>query len=215
MNLTKLFEAQRELDDYIEQQHPTAPGEDRLSKKILALLVELGECANEWRGFKFWSNDQRPRIELFVDCRVCQGYGDANYEMIQEDAEGIGQHEYIECVDCEGSGSEGPKNPLLEEYVDCLHFALSIWNENPPCTVTEMQAIMKGILEKEEAKNVIYVFSDLFNELSFYEKGNLGVIGVLEKLAELSKALGFTWDQIEQAYWEKYEINKQRQQNGY
>ncbi|MEK4091705.1 dUTP diphosphatase [Viridibacillus sp. FSL H8-0110] len=48
MNLTKLFEAQRELDLYIDQQHPVQPGEDRLSKKILALLVELGECANEW-----------------------------------------------------------------------------------------------------------------------------------------------------------------------
>lgn len=33
MNLQKLFEAQAELDAYIEQQHPTQPGENRLEKK--------------------------------------------------------------------------------------------------------------------------------------------------------------------------------------
>ncbi|MGG3951379.1 dUTP diphosphatase, partial [Geobacillus thermodenitrificans] len=48
MNLQKLFEMQRQLDEYIEREHPRQEGEDRLSKKILALMVELGELANEW-----------------------------------------------------------------------------------------------------------------------------------------------------------------------
>ncbi|OQP13166.1 dUTP diphosphatase [Geobacillus thermoleovorans] len=56
MNLQKLFELQRQLDEHIEQQHPQQEGEDRLAKKILALLVEIGELANETRCFKFWSN---------------------------------------------------------------------------------------------------------------------------------------------------------------
>ena len=33
MNLQKLFTAQAELDAYIEQQHPTQEGENRLEKK--------------------------------------------------------------------------------------------------------------------------------------------------------------------------------------
>jgi dimeric dUTPase (all-alpha-NTP-PPase superfamily) len=61
LNLQKLFEMQRQLDEHIEKEHPRQEGEDRLAKKILALFVELGELANEHRGFKYWSNDQEPR----------------------------------------------------------------------------------------------------------------------------------------------------------
>ena len=56
MNIKKLFELQKQLDLRIEKEHPRQEGEDRLGKKILALLVEIGELANETRCFKFWSN---------------------------------------------------------------------------------------------------------------------------------------------------------------
>ncbi len=40
--------------------------------KIVALIVELSEAVNEWRAFKFWSNDQIPRkdelLEEIADC---------------------------------------------------------------------------------------------------------------------------------------------------
>ena len=49
MNLEKLFETQQALEEHINAQHPLQEGEDRLSEKILALQVELGECANEWK----------------------------------------------------------------------------------------------------------------------------------------------------------------------
>lgn len=58
MNLQNLFELQKQLDEHIYEDHPVQDGEDRLAKKILALQVELGELANEWRGFKFWSNNR-------------------------------------------------------------------------------------------------------------------------------------------------------------
>ena len=73
MNITKLFEAQAELDAHITEQHPVKDGEDRLANKVLALQVELGELANEWRGFKFWSSNDKPRITL--DCEICRGKG--------------------------------------------------------------------------------------------------------------------------------------------
>lgn len=71
MNLEKLFVMQKELDARIEQEHPHRNGENRLESKSLALLVELGEAANEYRVFKFWSNDQYTRVgllEKLVDC---------------------------------------------------------------------------------------------------------------------------------------------------
>ena len=55
MNLNLMFQAQKELREHIGYN-----GEDRFDKSILALLVEIGECANEWQGFKFWSTDQEP-----------------------------------------------------------------------------------------------------------------------------------------------------------
>src|SRR5690625_3424078 len=100
MNLSKLFRIQRKLDEHIEKEHPRRPGEDRLAKKILALQVELGECANEWRGFKFWSNDQEPRTKHNIF------------------KHGIRLNPVDKQI-----------NPLLEEYVDCLHFFISIAND--------------------------------------------------------------------------------------
>ncbi|OQP08284.1 dUTP diphosphatase, partial [Geobacillus thermoleovorans] len=65
MKLQKLFEAQRELDEHIDKIHPRE--KTRLEEKILALQTELGEIANEWRQFKFWSNDREPRTERLLE----------------------------------------------------------------------------------------------------------------------------------------------------
>ena len=71
MNLQNLFSAQNELDQHIEEQHPRKEGESRQNEKVLALLVEIGELANETRCFKFWSHKPAsPKgivLEEFVD----------------------------------------------------------------------------------------------------------------------------------------------------
>ena len=56
MNFTKLFETQQILDERIIDEHELE-GQDFLEDKLLALRTEVGECANEWRGFKFWSDN--------------------------------------------------------------------------------------------------------------------------------------------------------------
>jgi dimeric dUTPase (all-alpha-NTP-PPase superfamily) len=72
LNLAKLFELQRQLDEHIMDEHPELRGQDNLPWKLLALQVELGELANEWRGFKHWSRDKNPRrekmLEEYADC---------------------------------------------------------------------------------------------------------------------------------------------------
>jgi len=62
-NLEKLFDLQKDLDARIRREHllQTNEYEYRLNKKLLALLVEIGELANETRCFKFWSHMQKPR----------------------------------------------------------------------------------------------------------------------------------------------------------
>lgn len=64
MNLTKLFEMQRVLDERIIKEKGLEQ-DQYMAWKVLALQVELGELANEWRGFKKWSKDQKPRTNVF------------------------------------------------------------------------------------------------------------------------------------------------------
>lgn len=68
MNLSKMFEVQRALDTEIVKKHPKGLEENRLSKKILAAIVEVGECANEFRtSFKFWSDKKDNREKGLVE----------------------------------------------------------------------------------------------------------------------------------------------------
>lgn len=54
MNIDKLTTMQAGLDQHIETKHGLQ-SENLVERKILALLVEVGELANETRCFKFWS----------------------------------------------------------------------------------------------------------------------------------------------------------------
>ena len=70
MNLNSLFEKQKELDKYIyEKNNVTA--KEIFERKIVALLVELGELANELQFFKYWKEniniDRQRAIEEYID----------------------------------------------------------------------------------------------------------------------------------------------------
>lgn len=203
MNLQKLFELQKQLDEHIYEEHPVQDGEDRLAKKILALQVELGELANEWRGFKFWSNNREPRLKGYkeIKCKWCNGSGD--------DGSGV-------CPDCKCEGYVYKEyNPLLEEYVDCLHFILSIGNDIiGELTDSEIEDILLNA--KEDLGDVVETFIVLNScscELKFREKYDY--ISLLTIFLSLGLTLGFTWDQVEQGYLAKNKINHERQESGY
>src|SRR5690625_3567895 len=147
MNLEKLFKAQKELDDRIVEEK----GLQRkvlLDKKILALQVELGELANEWRGFKFWSEKQKPRTNEPIECETCDGWGS------ETDPLGICMSS-DKCENCSGTGFVGSRNTLLEEYVDCLHFILSI-------------GIELGIEYEEFGRRKTGNVMDLFRQMYWY-----------------------------------------------
>lgn len=101
------------------------------------------------------------------------------------------------------------QNPLLEEYVDCLHFLLSIGLENEIGTFTgdELMPIKMGTIE--------FQFITLFKatvtfleDISYYQE-------MWELFLGLGEMLGFTWDEIEQAYLQKNAENHRRQAEGY
>lgn len=210
MNLQKLFEMQAKLDADITVKHPVQEGENRLEKKVLALLVELGECANEWRGFKFWSNDQEPRVT--ETCGACSGRGKKRRIEAR-----TGRERYFTCQRCNGLGVKG--NPLLEEYVDCLHFILSIGNDagySKDYEPLEYDPFVEHLFFGDSLEK----FNDTFRSVTRFEaKGMLNVAieydVMFDDFLGLGKSLGFTWDQIEQAYYDKNKINFERQENGY
>jgi len=215
MNLSHLFELQAKLDERIEQEHPRQEGEDRLAKKILALMVEIGELANEARFFKYWSHDQEPRTKIEYICPTCNGTGDENYDSYIDDLEGGYTHEVINCEDCGGTGTLGYKNPLLEEFADALHFILSIGNDIiGELTDSEIEDILFNA--KEVSCDVVDTFIVLNRyscELKFREKYDY--ISLLTIFLSLGLTFGFTWEQIEAAYMEKNTENHRRQDSNY
>lgn len=178
MNLEKLFEMQKVLRDRIGYNEP-----DRFNKLILALLVELGECANEWRGFKFWSVNQLPHTSAVrVPC------------MMEEDKEFY--------------------NPLLEEYVDGLHFVLELGLD-----VAEKDRWFGNYTTRDITTQFNNVYDDVLNLWNSHNADSIHVDHQYEQLINgylgLGEMLGFTWEQIEQAYMEKNKINHVRQETGY
>lgn len=66
IDLTELFQAQAKLDEHIQQQHQVTYPQTR-EKRILALLVELGEMINETKCFKFWSKKPANEKSIILD----------------------------------------------------------------------------------------------------------------------------------------------------
>ncbi|MBB6177214.1 dimeric dUTPase (all-alpha-NTP-PPase superfamily) [Anoxybacillus tengchongensis] len=162
MNLQTLFSMQRQLDERIETERGLS-GERLIERKLLALLVEIGELANETRCFKFWSSKPKAADET-----------------------------------------------ILEEYVDGLHFILSLgldlsfdkhieWPN-----VQESERLVEQFLHVFEAIHTFRMKLDAeaYNELVYV-------------YAKLGHALQFTAEQIERAYVAKNEVNHERQSHNY
>lgn len=211
LTLSDLYEKQKELDARIIKEKGLE-GVDLLPNTVLALQVEIAELANEWRGFKHWSNNREPRRE--VKCHACRGRG---YFEFGADADK--EH----CMYCEGSGVQ-EKDPLLEEYVDCLHFFLSIARqldlpEDDLYIPDDMVEGETSVLFTELLHNVGMINGHLFlyhepeNIRSHQREHFRGALACFYGLGE--QRLGFTFEQIAEAYMAKNAVNHARQSNGY
>lgn len=200
--IAKLFEMQRELDEHIIKEKGLE-GQDLLPNTILALQVELGELANEWRGFKHWSNDQKPRRNPKL-CPRCVGTGEVRYYTNET------------CTRCGGTGVES-QDPLLEEYVDCLHFILSIGLQIGTDEDIRIDSDYTTDDPIKDFNDMFFGVSRLFNR---YNQGQILSKFDYEVLFNFfvgigERHLGVTWDEIEAAYLAKNAVNHQRQVTGY
>lgn len=115
------------------------------------------------------------------------------------------------------SNKKNDYEKALKEYVDCLHFALSIALENKSDFMIRWDtdpgtSYMRSENITEQFRIVFDYISEMPNSRSIIHDDVQDVFTVLAVLGEM---LGFTWDQIEQAYMDKNEENHARQANGY
>ncbi|WP_456278051.1 dUTP diphosphatase [Bacillus sp. AK128] len=163
MNITRLFEMQQELDDRIKKEHHLE-NDSLFERKILALLVEIGELANETRCFKYWS--KKP---------------------------------------------SSAQNVILEEFVDGVHFILSLGIE------INVHQELREVKIEQRGDDLNSLFMEVYRVIiDFKEKPTKALYGELvTKYFELGQALLFSPQQIEEAYLQKNMINHERQNSGY
>ncbi|ALX50454.1 dUTP diphosphatase [Lentibacillus amyloliquefaciens] len=192
MNLEQLRPIQAELDNRIVEEHGLQ-NEYLLPNKTVALLTELYETVNEARWFKFWSKNRKPKTKIEHLCPVCNATG--------QDPE----LDPYGCEDCEGTGKLGESIPLLEEFTDTVHFALSIAND------LELPAYEYTEPENNDLNILTIGLTNMITRLPV-EKN---IEQVLNYLIKLGYQLGFDEQQVIDEYYRKNEINHHRQEVGY
>jgi len=161
IDLTHLYLKQAELDQRIADNHHVSYETTR-ERRILALLVEIGEFANATRCFKYWSN----------------------------------------------KASE-PLDVVLDEYVDGLHFFLSLGidikvNKKTYNYTKHADNLTKQVLETYRLASIFYKNQD--------EKSYIKAFQAFINIVPLLKV---RWNVIEKAYYKKLGENYHRQDTNY
>ena len=161
IDLSKLYIKQAELDQRIANNHHVTYASTR-ERRILALLVEIGEFANATRCFKYWSNKK----------------------------------------------SE-PQDIVLDEYVDGLHFFLSLGidinvSKKKYNYTKRADNLTKQVLETYRLASIFYKNQD--------EKSYIKAFQAFINIVPLLKV---RWTTIEKAYYKKLGENYSRQDNNY
>lgn len=163
MNFTALYPIQAALDLKIHEAAEVTYS-TTFTDRVLALITEIGECANETRCFKYWSKK-----------------------------------------------APSPRNVILEEYVDILHFILSFGVGSHFETVapadcgSDWPATLSGGFVQLTA--IVTTFGTTPFR-SIYAR-------LLGGYLRLAVQLGFSEEELVREYLRKNQINHDRQAQGY
>ena len=159
--LKELYQLQAELDATIAQNHGTSY-ESTKDDRLMALIVEIGELANETRCFKYWSNK-----------------------------------------------GPSPREKLLDEYADGMHFLLSL---GLPLNVSKTSyEITKSSLSLTRQFHLVYKATiELVESYDISHYTN-----AYQLFLNLIPSLGFSVEEVILAYKSKLGVNYQRQKTNY
>ena len=104
------------------------------------------------------------------------------------------------------------KEVLLEEYVDCLHFILSLGLSLDYTNIT-----IEDMELKETSLDLSEIFIKLIDEISSFSKETtyINYVKLFSIFMVLGSVLTFSFDDIEKFYLSKNNINHLRQEQGY
>ena len=99
----------------------------------------------------------------------------------------------------------------MEEWADCMHFALSLDYNNYPLNSTDHYNIilikhLENFIKSIETWNIYRILNSCF----YVDK-----VRILENTLKLGLKLGYTLEELEQSYWRKNKINWERIKNNY
>ena len=155
-------------------------------QKLYAIQMDLDKRIIEKHGLQGKSTLEEKKLALYVELG----------ELANE----------TRCFKFWSTKEPSAKEVILEEYVDCLHFFLSIGIEKEWLITPQ---------EIESPNSIIKCFNHLFDNLYFVTNSLLSHKTIFEHFISLGKLLGFSWEEVEQAYLEKNLVNHERQVNGY
>lgn len=161
IDVTPLFPLQAELDASIASLH-NVTYESTFERRVLALLTELGEFANETRCFKYWSLK-----------------------------------------------GPSPKERILDEYADGLHFLLSL---GIPLGVSQYKHYFH-VREKDLTKAILLVHKDVVEMLEHYDADHYAK--AFGDYLNLIPLFDYGEKEVIEAYLAKLDVNHKRQEEKY
>lgn len=218
MKLNKLKEMQamqKDLDQSILDKKPEMTEEERFTKTLVALSVELAEVANCAEHFKFWK-DNKGKVDTKVYHEGCTAY-------VDEKGEKVGENEiYYSCKgengdELELSFEEAHKLTLVEECADALHFVLSLANQ---LEVEYSKIVFMNIDIKNKEDSYLYITRDISSLFHSYIhlpsfNSEISISILFSSILNYFKLLGVTAEELEKAYYDKHKVNYKRQEEGY
>src|SRR5699024_10574186 len=186
----------KQLDEHIVNEKGLH-GQELLKKKTVALICELYECVNCARFFKFWSENQEPNTLEIIECQFCDEGSIHN-----------GKIETETCIECGGEFITERKNPLLEEYADTIHFALSIAND---LGYTEHKYIHT---EGTDLNDLVLGITSVATIIP-QSRSKRHISTLINNVIQLGYQLGSDEEQVIDAYDVKNKGNHERQMTNY
>lgn len=207
MNFKKLQAMQEELDNAILSEKAEMTAEERFNQTLVSLDVEIAEIANCSEHFKFWKDNKGKVDEKRFYC------------IPQTQREGVTKPEKW----CELSNQskiltrqQAHKLTLVEECSDALHFILSLANQigyKIDCNYNESIDFEKIEWNYLELKFQISLMYGTFKKIDDSYKATTQE--VVNNFFSYIKKLNVTEEELEQAYYDKNEINYKRLREGY
>lgn len=147
-DLTDLYIKQKELDEEIANNHNITYSSTR-NKRLLALLVELGEFANTTRCFKFWSNKGQEEKAVVLD-----EFADGLHFLLSL---GIDQGYIVDTIEVEDDASSLTNNLIHTYELVTLFYNKQTLNNYLKMFTSYLRSLFKIGYKWEEAKEAYYL----------------------------------------------------------